>query len=544
MVGMGMASKTLQGAFDPLERLLKERQQVDEQNFQNSIKNNDRAIAAKLQGIDSLGGLNQAEDAGLSLAALNERLGATYSQDALAAGLKDRRGQLRDEAYGAGLLAANQAADSELSLLAGNKAMEQQLLQAGMAPEAIPGFVSKYQEQNAFRNAQYTDTKTKNTDMLLGRFGTPKNNQEAQAFLDQADGMGVPYDRDRFLETLTRELAGSREDLQDTQAQEDRVRRLVREDTAQQREDVRWQQTQDRYANEMRVMDRQWDLLQQNLTPEQALEVENNRLQAQEFVDTVQSHVTNTAAGLDTQIAATRGFDEERYTHLKKQISEGKDAFDLLDQQVASTWLSFDKIGGRKGGAAKSLLQEKVRELSSLPNISDVDATIMVHQAATAAVRDNLLDSGKGIDINIFDQQLQSVFKNWTTAYTLQNRKQEVLKEGENALRQLTSQVAQQVNQWKIQQMGANKTNTPATLKAFDTKLSADSALFPQAAAASPQETVKQPLPVIATPNGFKVQTAEGILRKATQAETDQYLKRQQETVNKDVINLVRPMTW
>jgi hypothetical protein len=522
LYGMNRAAETLQGAFDPLDKLMKERKALDEQNFQTGIKNNDRAIAAKLQGIGTLGELNQAEEGEMSLANMSDQYGAMFSQDALKTGLNERRGALRQEVFGSGLQAANQAADEGRDLAAGIPVMEQHLRDSGMQPEAIAQYMDKYKQDNAYRNDIYNKDRDAATRDFKSKIGKITNLEELDAARKEAAGMGNQIHQDKVSGFLDKKLDDTRTEIAHNNAQTN-------------------------FTNTQKA------LLEQ-LTPTQQLEAKKLALQNMEAVQTKNDEYSHTIAGLQANRDQARGWDDLTQEYITKNIQSGKDITDMLPKKFHN-----DKVRG--------ILNNKINELT--PLIGKDEAAVLVYQAAREAGRDKWFSSDGKINKSIFNTSMTLHKERYENSVPIQNSITELNSERKQVIRQLTTQASTDAIDASIAAIDKNKGQAPKPRSGFSTDSPAESKLIQtqqevedrnrqldmeqQAARAEEEKRnqhnlmaelnkVQSPpppptqnqkigignvgplkLPVVETPEGLRVQDLGGVLRELTQTELQEF---------------------
>lgn len=213
--------KTIQGAFDPLERLRKESQDVADQNVTQAGVNLNRQVQEGYQDIGSLAEYNRMKSEGqFDDAAARERLGYQYDAGAAKVAREDRLGTLRKATTDAAMTAGGLAGAEGKSSLAGGQAFKQRVLELGGTEVFANKSATEYMDSDTINKAQYAeDIKTSTTDAMAGF--TPTTNVERETKLAEMKlKYGDSFDIDQARTNATARMTGAATDVTDARARE------------------------------------------------------------------------------------------------------------------------------------------------------------------------------------------------------------------------------------------------------------------------------------------------------------------------------------
>jgi hypothetical protein len=189
--------KTAMGAFDPLQRLRREAQDISDQNYEQGGVNLNLEEQAR-QKAGSLLEYNQMKASGqFDDAAAKERLGVRYDPVAAEAARTKQQADLRTTASGEAMAAGETAGDEASSSLAGTQAYEAKLRELGASEEYIKSSAANYMKDDVVNQAQYKAETEKVTDEVMRgkKFGS---NAEIEEYIAEQKGIhGNSFDGNR-----------------------------------------------------------------------------------------------------------------------------------------------------------------------------------------------------------------------------------------------------------------------------------------------------------------------------------------------------------
>lgn len=219
--------KTILGAFDPLEKILKDRTAINEQNWDAQAAQNTRAVKAQLQGIGTLGELNQKRDEGLiSESAFNEQFGAQYDPTVVKEVSDARRQVLQQAALNEAMPTALALADEKQDLGAATSILEKQLANSGMQAPKIRESINNFMTNNAAREKQYTQGRQENLLKAVNSvdMNTIKGPADIAANTNAMIESGINVDPIAYQAAMEDRLVDKRTDLDYKQRQAEKAR--------------------------------------------------------------------------------------------------------------------------------------------------------------------------------------------------------------------------------------------------------------------------------------------------------------------------------
>ena len=476
---MDKAGDRLSGAFDPMEKLLKERQAMDAENYKNEGENINKGIQESFQDINNLGDLNQRQAEGQFKDSLyREQYGARYDSAAKEQAFTKQQGVLRDEAMNSLMPEVNAHADENLSLVDSVSLFEKRATEMGMTPNEIKKRSAGIMNDPA-REALYSKTRKDNLNTLLTEIGPLKNRKAITEQVDAARQRGDKINFDTFEQKLNQEMVNNRNDLSYAQ-QQNLYHRLEGERIAMdnfssgiQKDLAGGMDYNNAYAKNSRnlsgsqlmtaaIQSKQFHELKSKLDPEQ-------EAQYTQMDKGAQANLMNHQADLEAHNASLqKGYEDATgITSVVKDRVKGMEkgatgiVKALSQDSREGEWFHFNNFSLKKQGSdAAAALAKPLADMKGL-GIPEDEAKSLILLAYDDSVADNITWlNGNAVNKGAIHQAVEKRIENWKNSKGLKAQWIRDVADSKKEMRNATTLMSNSLTGFRIATRKGNRTGT------------------------------------------------------------------------------------
>lgn len=183
---------TVMNAFNPLYKILNDRQAIEQNNWNATAAQNTKNMNAQIRKAQDIGEFNKLDAAGaFSEENFNNQFGAQYDPSIREATLEAYRKTLESNKLNELMPAALAVADKEKDLGAGGSFLEKQMAGAGFNAPMMQETINNFMVSNTAREQQYAKDNKNIVESFLSTAPSPESPQQANDILAKAQQAGV-----------------------------------------------------------------------------------------------------------------------------------------------------------------------------------------------------------------------------------------------------------------------------------------------------------------------------------------------------------------
>lgn len=183
---------TVMNAFNPLYKILDDRQAIEQNNWNATAAQNTKNMNAQIRKVQDIGEFNKLDAAGaFSEENFSNQFGAQYDPSSREATLAAYRKTLESNKLNELMPAALAVADKEKDLGAGGSFLEKQMAGAGFNAPMMQETINNFMVSNTAREQQYAKDNKNIVESFLSTAPSPENPKQANDILAKAQQAGV-----------------------------------------------------------------------------------------------------------------------------------------------------------------------------------------------------------------------------------------------------------------------------------------------------------------------------------------------------------------
>lgn len=183
---------TVMNAFNPLYKILDDRQAIEQNNWNATAVQNTKNMNAQIRKAQDIGEFNKLDAAGaFSEENFSNQFGAQYDPSSREATLAAYRKTLESNKLNELMPAALAVADKEKDLGAGGSFLEKQMAGAGFNAPMMQETINNFMVSNTAREQQYAKDNKNIVESFLSTAPSPENPKQANDILAKAQQAGV-----------------------------------------------------------------------------------------------------------------------------------------------------------------------------------------------------------------------------------------------------------------------------------------------------------------------------------------------------------------
>ena len=183
---------TVMNAFNPLYKILDDRQAIEQNNWNATAAQNTKNMNAQIRKAQDIGEFNKLDAAGaFSEENFSNQFGAQYDPSSREATLGAYRKTLESNKLNELMPAALAVADKEKDLGAGGSFLEKQMAGAGFNAPMMQETINNFMVSNTAREQQYAKDNKNIVESFLSTAPSPESPQQANDILAKAQQAGV-----------------------------------------------------------------------------------------------------------------------------------------------------------------------------------------------------------------------------------------------------------------------------------------------------------------------------------------------------------------